>query len=80
MKLELFFRSKKKELVADILPYIASGALDNTAKLDAAIDYGQKAPNFNKVHTRNFFIEYFSFQNTLYMNFIPAAHIKMKWM
>ena len=41
-------RSKKKELVDDILPYIARGDLDTSEKVGAAIDYGQKSPSFDK--------------------------------
>jgi glutaminyl-tRNA synthetase len=40
--------SKKKELVDDILPYIARGDLDTSEKVGAAIDYGQKSPSFDK--------------------------------
>ena len=42
------FRSKKKELVDYILPYIARGDLDSGAKVEAAIEYGQKSPEFEK--------------------------------
>jgi len=37
------FRSKKKDLVNDILPFIADGSLDTPAKLDAAINYSQRS-------------------------------------
>lgn len=37
------FRSKKKDLINDILPFIAAGSLDTPAKLDAAITYSQRS-------------------------------------
>jgi len=41
-------KSKKKHLAASILPYIARGQLETPSKLDAAIEYGQKATEFDK--------------------------------
>merc|ERR1712226_493956 len=43
----LVTKSKKKEMIPDILPFIANGSLDTPAKLDAAISYGQKV-SFDK--------------------------------
>merc|ERR1711970_168020 len=42
-------KSKKKHLAGSILPYIARGQLETPSKLDAAIEYGQKATDFDKV-------------------------------
>merc|ERR1711979_23738 len=39
----LITKSKKKDLISDILPFLAKGLLDTPAKLDAAISYSQKA-------------------------------------
>ena len=41
-------KSKKKHLAESILPYIARGQLETPSKLDAAIEYGQKATEFDR--------------------------------
>ena len=38
-----FLRSKKKDLIGSILPYIIDGSFDTPAKLDAAIKYTEKS-------------------------------------
>ena len=38
-----FLRSKKKDLIGSILPYIIDGSFDTPAKLDAAIKYSEKS-------------------------------------
>ena len=36
-------RSKKKDLIDSILPFIINGSLDTAAKLDAAVKYCEKS-------------------------------------